>query len=128
MGWHVPDMSPAPHLADGAYEQNCFSGQRKPAMPPHILPSGEALGDGAGVADDEGAGGGSGPELTTPVGVSTGTGGALLTLVAGAGGVLGALVGASGVGAGCAEQLANAANDRNATHACTRFDFRMRQH
>src|SRR5258706_14901347 len=34
---HVPDMSPAPQRASGAKEQYCFSGQRRPAMPPHIF-------------------------------------------------------------------------------------------
>ena len=97
-------------------------------MPPHILPFG-AAGGVAGVAEDDGAGGGSGPELTTPVGVSTGIGaGPALALAAGAGDALGAAVGASAAGVGCAEQLANAANDRKATPACTRFDFRMRHH
>src|SRR6187551_3299738 len=84
MGLQVPDMSPAPHLAEGANEQYCFSGQRTPAMPPHSLPVGAAEPELAGTAElvgagvaDPGAGGGSGAELTTPVGVSTGIGGAL---------------------------------------------------
>ena len=85
MGLQVPDMSPAPHLAEGGNEQYCFSGQRTPAIPPHSLPVGaadepELAGAaelvGAGVAELE-VGGGSGPELATPVGVSTGIGGVL---------------------------------------------------
>ena len=70
IGWHVPDMSPAPHLAESAYEQNCFSAHLMAAMPPHILPAGAPAGaadaDVAGVdacAGAEDDGGGSGPAL-----------------------------------------------------------------
>ncbi len=96
-------------------------------MPPHILPAGAvAEPDGAGAgADDEAAGGGNGPELTTPVGVSTGD-----ALALGAGGVLAVPVGARApaAGVGCAEQLTSAANHRNATHTCIGFGLLMRQH
>ncbi|MEI9941072.1 MAG: hypothetical protein WDO69_27970 [Pseudomonadota bacterium] len=123
-------MSPAPHLADSAYEQNCLSGQRKPASPPHILPAGApADPDGAGAgAEDSGAGGGSGPELTTPPGVSSGTGLAL-ALAPGLGlGVTAAVGGgAAAGGVGCAEQLTSTVNVRNVTHSCTRFDLPMQK-
>jgi hypothetical protein len=84
-------MSPAPHFALGAYEQYCFSGQRKPAMPPHSLPSEEVCPTGGGVAalaEGSGDAESAGVELTTPLGVSTGGArvpgaGTLLALVAG---------------------------------------------
>jgi hypothetical protein len=87
-------------------------------MPPHILPAGAADPDvaGAGAEDD-----GGGPELSTPVGVSTGSALGVVVAVA----VL-AFSGALADGVGCAEQLARAVNDRNAMHARTRIDWPMR--
>jgi len=69
-GLHSPAMSPAPHLDSGGNEQYCFSPQRMPAIPPHILPvvgaaELEALGGAAelealdGAAELEALGGGS---------------------------------------------------------------------
>jgi hypothetical protein len=133
MGLQLPAMSPAPHLAESGKEQYCFSGQRTPAIPPHNLPvatgdepepAGAGEVEGAG-GEEEGAVGGKGPELTTPVGVSTGTGGvlevgaALATAV-----VLGA--GASAGGVDCAEQLTIALSDRRTMHSCSRFGLLMR--
>ncbi len=96
-------------------------------MPPHILPAGAvAEPDAAGVgADDEGAGGGSGPELTTPVGVSTG-----IALALGVGAVFSVALGARApaAGTGCAEQSTSAVNDTIATHSCTRFGLLMPHH
>jgi hypothetical protein len=128
IGLHVPLISPAPHLAESANEQNCFSGQRMPARPPHILPAGgadDAEPAGAG-ADEDVAGVGAGTELTTPLGLSTGI---ALALALGAGGVVATAVavgsGAVAGGVGCAEQLASTVKDRNATHCWTRFDWVM---
>lgn len=131
IGWQVPAMSPAPHLAESGNEQNCFSGHLKPAKPPHILPAGGVADPelaGAGV-EDEGLGGGSGPELTTPEGVNSGIAFAL-ALALGAGGVPAACVGACtpAAGVGCAEQLTSADNDRMVTHDSTVFGLLMRQH
>jgi len=128
IGLQLPAMSPAPHLAESGYEQNCFSGHWKPAMPPHILPAGAATDPAlASAIPEDGAGDGNGAELTTPVGVSAGIWLAL--------GVTGALIIAVAVGAwapagglGCAEQLTNAVADRNSTHTSTRFALPMQQH
>jgi len=99
-------------LAESGYEQNCFSAHRTPAMPPHILPVGAAAdAEGAGVAADADV---AGAEEET-------TGGAgLAASVAGAR--------APAAGAGCAEQLTSAVNDRNAPHTSTGLDLLMRQH
>jgi len=80
-----------------------------PAMPPHILPAAGAALDAGGVA------------LTTPDGVSTGSGRVV-------GAPLVAPVGVLGVadGFGCDEQLASTVRDRNATHSQTRLELLMR--
>ena len=117
-------MSPAPHLAEAGKEQNCFSGHLKPAKPPHIFPLGAVLPP-EGAAG--GAGAGSGPELTTPLGVSTGI---ALALAGAVGGAL-AATGAAGVedgacaSAGGFEQPTAAAKHRNTTPNSIRFGFAM---
>ena len=124
VAWHVPDISPAPHLELGAYEQNCFSGQRKPAIPPQIFPSGEVRPPG-GTAGTLAAGGdvagSAGGELSTPWGVNTGGGlTPATTLALGVGSRLAVAFGARAPAAGeaCPEQPPSAAlTDRNATLA-----------
>ena len=119
IGLHSPAMSPAPQCALTGNEQYCLSAQRKPAMPPHILPSGDRRpppgAAAGGVAEAAGA------ELTTPFGVSTGM---ALDVAAGA---LAVATGACGPGAGadCEEHALTEAKDRNATepsnhHLCMR--------
>ncbi|HYQ30008.1 MAG TPA: hypothetical protein VER04_22415, partial [Polyangiaceae bacterium] len=121
IGWHVPDMSPAPHLAESAYEQNCFSAHLIAAMPPHILPAAAAD---AGVAGAGAEADGGGPELTTPVGVSTGRAPAVAVAVA----LVGlAFAGALADGVGCAEQATRAVNDRNVMHTRIRIGWPMPQ-
>ena len=82
-----------------------------------------------GGTEDDGAGGGNGPELTTPLGVSTG-----VALAVGRVGALGrgevVLVPAAPAGAlGCEEQLTSADSSNNdATYSSTRFGLLMPQH
>jgi len=89
------------------------------------------------ATEDDGAGGGNGPELTTPLGVSTGIAlavGNAGALAVGRAGALGrgevVLVPAAPVGAlGCEEQLTSAdSNNDDATHFSTRFGLPMPQH
>jgi hypothetical protein len=104
-----------------------------PAKPPHILPAGDAAEpDEAGAAEDDGTGGGNGPELTTPVGVSSGS-----ELVIGAAVAVGAAIaavaavaagGVSAFGLGGDEQLTSEVSNRNATHTRSRFGMPMAQH
>lgn len=119
-------MSPAPHLAEGANEQNCFSGHRTPAKPPHIFPAGaDADPAGAGV-EAEGFGVGGGCELTTPEGVNTGSPlelGAASPVPVGAALATG---GPSAGGLGCDEQLVSTIGDRNATHTSALMGLLMR--
>ena len=96
----------------------------KPAIPPHILPAGAPEPDVAGGAPEE-EGGGSGPALTTPVGVKTGIPLALGVAAALAVG-LGACAAADGLGGG--EQLTSALHDRNVRHSSARLGLLMRQH
>jgi len=126
MGWHVPAMSPLPHLAESGYEQNCFSGQRKPAKPPHILAAGGVAEPAAAGVDGAVAGGGA--ELTTPVGVSIGSALAVGVAVAAVGAAVAVGACAPAAGVDCEEQPASALNDTIATHTSTRFGFVMRQH
>jgi|SRR4051812_20405251 hypothetical protein len=98
-----------------------------PAKPPHILPAGlVAEPDPAGVADEEGTGGGGGAE-TTPDGVSCGRLLAVGVVVGGTVdvGLPAVDVGAPAVGLGGEEQLTIAPNNTNATHTCDCFGLLM---
>ena len=80
-------------------------------------------------ADEDGTGGGSGPELTTPDGVSTGTA-PVVALALGREGTAEVAwavtgVGASGLGFGGEEQLTSALSTPNATHSWNGFGFLM---
>jgi len=87
------------------------------AMPPHILPAAAAD---AGVAGAGAEADGGGPELTTPVGVSTGRALAVAVALVGL-----AFAGALADGVGCAEQATRAVNDSNVMHTRIRIGWPM---
>lgn len=98
-----------------------------PANPPHILPAGGAPDAAATGAEPDGDGGGREPELTTPVGVNTGS--ALVVGEAVAEGVVVVGVATAGVsagGLGCEEQATSAVWKRTAVYTNARVCFPMR--